>query len=220
MSSRLTITFTMAILALLLIVSCASSKTSETPIPPDYTTYTSEGLFSISYPPDWEHSLPITEMFDRFTKEGLITSIESDLPVELGDGATIFYAVVPTEEAHNAFVIVVVDSPPAVTWTLDSVVETIMPDMKDNPNIEDYNEFSRVKTTVGGREVVIIDWQMSIPIQTFGDTTVGGKYHYLMMVTLVGKTAWTITCVTRSPEMFSDYEDDFHAVVRSFRILK
>jgi hypothetical protein len=76
-------------------------------------------------------------------------------------------------------------------------------------NVDDYHEFSRVKTTIDGREAVIIDLQINTPIS--------GAFHDLYMITLVGKTAWLIGCRT-SPEMFSDYEDDFHAVVRSFRI--
>ncbi len=196
-----------------LFVSCAPSKSTpatETQIPSDYTTDTSEGLFSISYPPDWEHFRAATELFDRVTKEVLITAIESDLPVDLGNmGSTIFWVNAPSEEELTAYTIIYVDSPPVATWTLENVVEAGMPS----------SEFSRVETTVGGREVVIIDYKVITPINTYGDTTVGGEYHYLKMVTLVGKTAWTISCVARSPEIFSDYEDDFNAIVRSFRML-
>jgi len=135
------------------------TTTSEIPIPSDYKTYTSEGLFSISYPPDWEPSLPITEMFELLAKEELITIIESDLPIvessPVLEFPNVFFADVPTEEGDNPYVAIVVGDPPS-TGRLDNVVEEMISGAKGNPAAE-YNEFSRVKTTVGGREAVIID---------------------------------------------------------------
>jgi hypothetical protein len=206
------------LLAVLLVISCGGGSgtttpvgttptttpatTSETPIPSDYNTYTSEGLFSISYPSDWLLNLPLMRSFEEEIKQ-LIANIESNLPME--SGPIVFLAGIPTEEGYNPSVSIGIGSPPVATWTLDSVAGT----MVDNPDLEE-SVFSQVKTTVDGREAVIIDFQ----VEPMPDTT----YHYLWMVTLVGKTAWLISCQV-SPEMFSDYEEDFYAIVRSFRIL-
>jgi hypothetical protein len=194
------------------LTTTAPTTTSETPIPSDYTTYTSEGLFSISYPPDWLPQLSMMRAFEEESKE-LITSIESDLPME--NSLIVFSAGVLTEEGYHPHVGITVNGPPVVNWTLDSVVEAML----DNPDLEESVVFSQVKTTIGGREAVIIDFQINIPIQTFGDTTFGGEYHYITMITLVSKTAWKITCMAGSPEIFSDYEEDFYAILNSFRML-
>ncbi|GAI46661.1 unnamed protein product, partial [marine sediment metagenome] len=58
MIKKLTVTLTMTTILLLLTVSCTPptltpTTTPEPEIPAHFTTYTSEGLFSISYPPDW-----------------------------------------------------------------------------------------------------------------------------------------------------------------------
>lgn len=213
--NKLSLLIAILLIAILLLVACGGSTnsqtttttpttttTSEIPIPSDYKTYTSEGLFSISYPSDWLLNLPLMRSFEEEIKQ-LIANIELDLPME--SGPIVFLAGIPTEEGYNPSVSIGIGSPPVVTWTLDGVAET----MVDNPDLEE-SVFSRVKTTVDGREAVIIDLQVE-PVP-------GATHHYLWMVTLVGKTAWLISCQV-SPEIFSDYEEDFYAIVNSFRML-
>jgi hypothetical protein len=205
------------LIAVLLLAACGGGSgtttpatTSETLIPPDYKTYTSEGLFSISYPPDWLLSTFLMGLYEEETKD-LITIIESGSTVE--DAVVVFFASadVPIEEGNynypnvNIMIFSQEDS-----WTLDSVVEDLNSAIKDNPDY-DYNEFSRTRETIGGRDAIIIDHQMLEPINN--------QYHHnLWMVTQVGKTIWVIAC-TAPPEMFSDYEDDFYAIINSFRML-
>lgn len=51
------------VIGVLLLGACAPAPISEPPIPAHFTTYTDElGLFSISYPPDWELA-PNEELF-------------------------------------------------------------------------------------------------------------------------------------------------------------
>jgi len=180
---------------------------SEPEIPARFTTYTDEaGLFSISYPPDWELALSLIEDLEEFTKE-LITSIESDLPLERT--STIFFAGLPTEMGYDPNVTIGVESLLGVGWTLDKVVESGTRGIKDIA--QEYHEYSRIKTTIGGREAVIIDSEVYFPGLP--------KQHSLQMTTLVGKVAWYLTC-SATLEKFSDFEDDFHAIVRSLRIFK
>lgn len=183
------------------------TTTSETPIHSDYKTYTSEGLFSISYPSDWLVNLPMTRYYEEELPQ-LITSIESDLPVE--DSLLVFYAGVPTELGDNPGIVISVGPLQEVIGTLDSEVELMMEGIKDNPEA-DYSEFSQIKTTIDGREAVIVSYQWFHPyLET--------PQHNLWMITLIGKTEWLIGCTT-SPEMFSDYEEDFYAIVNSFCML-
>ena len=70
------------VVVLLLLGACTPKSESDLTIPAHFTTYTNEEeLFSISYPLDWEVALWAIEDIEQSTKE-LITSIESDLPVE------------------------------------------------------------------------------------------------------------------------------------------
>ena len=211
---------TLIITALLIAASCGGSGTttpagtttttpatsSEIPIPSDYKTYTSEDLFSISYPPDWE--LPLMAFFEEKEAKELIAIIESGSPV--AESIYVFYAGVSIDETIDPFVAIYVDKSPVVNQTLDSIVEEMFSSYKDRPSM-DYIEFSRVKTTVGGREVVIIDFQM-VPVSAETPS------RYLVMFTLAGKTSWEIWCLT-SPEIFSNYEEDLYAIVNSLRIL-
>ncbi len=59
--------------------------------------------------------------------------------------------------------------------------------------------------------MVIVEWE--------GDLPGVGKFRFLELLMLVGKVGWVVTCGTK-PEKFNNFEDDFHAIVRSLRILK
>ena len=196
------------VIGILLLSACGTSApVSEPEIPPHYTTFTDEaGLFSISYPPDWEPALSLIPDVWAAVKD-VITSIESDLPVE--NIRFIFFAGLPIEGGYAPNVNIVVESIPGVIWTHDKVVEAEITGIKQI--IQDYHEFSRVKTTVDGRETTIVDWEGTYPQL--------GKGRVLQMIVLVGKTAWIVTCTPPSGES-SKWAKDFGAVVRSLRILK
>lgn len=203
------------LLSMALVAGCQQQPAPATPtptpaeptIPAHFTTYTDEaGLFSISYPPDWEPALSLIEGLEEATKE-LLESIELDLPLERAN--VIFFAGVPTEMGYDPNVNIVVESLPGVMWTLDKVVEAEIQGLKDV--VDDYHEFSRIKTTISGREATIVEWEGTIPSLP--------KQHSLQLCMLVGKVAWIVTCTPPSGE-FSKYEDDFQAIVRSLRILK
>ena len=207
----------LVLLPMALVVGCQGEPAPATPtptptpaeptIPAHFTTYTDEaGLFSISYPPDWEPALSLIEGLEQATKD-LVESIESDLPLERA--SAIFFAGLPTETGYMPNVNIVVESLPGILWTLDNVVEAGIRGIKEI--VQEYHEFSRVKTTVGGREATIVDSEGTIPGLP--------KQHSLQLIMLVGKTAWFVTCAPPTGE-FSKWEDDFDAIVRSLRILK
>ena len=197
------------------VVGCAPTSApapapiSEPPIPAHFTTYTDEAnLFSISYPPDWELLLSEIEGLEQFTKE-LIKSTELNDPIEAAN--IIFLAGVPrTDVTYDPNANIVVSPIPGSAWPHDSQVEVEMKFIKNT--LEKYREFSRTKTTVDGRQATIIDYEGIPPGM--------GKGHFVQLHTFRSKTYWTVTCTTLHTEMYSDYRDDLHAIVRSLRILK
>lgn len=179
----------------------------EPAIPTHFTTYTDElGLFSISYPPEWEPDLGVIEETEQAI-EDIISSIASDLPV--GEASLLFMAGLPTIIGHNPNVNIVVEPLSGIMLTHDEVVTAEIEGLK--AVISDYHEFSRVKTTIDNRTATIIELQ--------GTIAGFGTYRYVQMVFIVSKTVWVVTC-TALPDEYSKWEDDFDAIVRSLRILK
>ncbi|MBA7687352.1 hypothetical protein ES703_95813 [subsurface metagenome] len=200
------------LLLMVLLGACAApaptpAPTPEPTIPSHFVTYTEENLFSISYPPDWEPALSIMEDLEEVVKETLV-SIEADAPVERA--SMVFFAGVPTEMGYMPNVNIVVESSPEIVWTHENVVEAQIQGMKKY--VHDYREFSRTKTIIGGREATIVDLEGTFPRAS--------KAHFLVMCTLVGKTAWSVTCTALPPEEFINYEQDFQAILKSLRILR
>ena len=189
-----------------------SGKASPTPtpeptVPTNFTTYTDDaGIFSISYPQDWE--APLGQLGDLTqAANDLISSINSDLPVDKVH--ILFVAGQPVETWWNPRVSVVVEPNPGGLSTLKGVLEAEVKGLKSV--ITGFQELSQVYTTVGGQEAVIFEWEGSLPNR--------GEDHNLQMFLLKGKTTWTITCVATA-ENYGDSADSFHNILRSFRILK
>ena len=184
-----------------------SPEESEPAIPSHFTTYTDKlGLFSISYPPEWELALEVIEEAEQAVKD-IISSIDSDLPVERF--SCIFAARLPTMEGFMTNVNIVVEPLPGIMWTHDKVVTAAIEGIK--AVVSDYHEFSRVKTTIDNRTATIIDYQATIAGL--------GTGRFVQMMFIVNKTFWGVTC-TALPDEYSEWEDDFDAIVRSLRILK
>ena len=198
----------------LILGGCAKPAPAPTPvpspepeIPAHFTTYTNEAnLFSISYPSDWELALSLIENYEQAVKE-LITSIDSDAPVE--NVSLLFLAGIPKGTGYLPSVNIIVEPLPENIGTLEEVIEAEVRSAKDM--IEGYREFSHIKTRAGGKDVVIIDNEGTLPGLV--------KTRNLQMLALTGKVVWVVTCKA-SPEEFADYEKDFNAIVRSLRILK
>lgn len=219
---RLALTF--LIVGLLLSGACASPSTTaptETPsapvsepaIPAHFTTYTDEArFFSISYPPDWE---PFPSWFEELggLSKDFFKGYDSD--TSLVGLFFVFIAEAPRDsEGSSPNVNVVVQSLSDMTsrgwWTLDEIVEAKL--QRTEEIKQDYHEFSRFNTIIGGREAVIIDWGDSYP-------DLDKKARTVQMFMIADNLVWKVTCYVES-EKFSDFEDDLHAMVRSLRILK
>ena len=176
-----------------------------TPDEHDFTTYTDElGLFSISYPPEWELLLEYMEEIEQASKD-IISSITSDLPME--EVHLLFAAGLPTMEGFMPNLNIVVQ--PSFGMTHDECVTAGIEGLKEI--IPDYHEFSQVKTTIDKRTTTIIEYQ--------GTIAGLGPYRQVQMMFLVSETYWVVTCTSLLDE-YSEWENDFDAIVRSLRILK
>lgn len=183
------------------------APSTETVIPSHFTTYTDEvGLFSISYPPDWEPALSVMEELVEYTTD-ILKNIDEDLPIE--EATLIFLGGKPTETGYLPNVSIVLEPLPPGVSTCDEYAEASVRGVK--AVVQDYNEFSRIKTTIDGREATILEYEGTFPEI--------GKWRYLATTLVQGKTGWTVSCCSQVGE-FSKWKDDFHAIARSLRILK
>lgn len=191
----------LAIVSLLLVAGChGPSYVTPTPmvepepeIPPHFTTYTSESLFSISYPPDL--------VLDTESME----TIYPEIPLE--DLPPVFSGDIPIEGGSYAYIMVMVSLMPA-GWTLDELAEEGSQYRRNNQ--PGFLEYSRDKTIVDGREALILKYRIwSLDI---------GELRNLDLLTVKDGLLWWVMCWAE-PEDFKDYEDTFYSILRSFRIL-
>lgn len=195
-------TLTMIVLGLLVTISCSSptlapTDTPEPEIPTHFSTYTSEGLFTVSYPPDRVSA--ISAMEDVF--EAARESVMSEEPESVVEEAQIlFLAGKPVDGGYTPNVNVMVVPRSIGYWTLDEIVDA-----------ERYHEYSQTRVTVDGRDAVILDSERY-------DPRIGMARH-LQLLTIKDKFMWLVTCGI-DLEDFKDYEDTLNSIVRSLRILK
>jgi hypothetical protein len=161
-------------------------------IPPDFITYTSEGLFSISYPPDLVLD---TESMETYAK----------IPLE--DTRPVFSGDIPIEGGSHVLLMVMV-SPSWTGSTLDDLAEYGWDYIRNNqPGALLY---SQEKTVVDGREALIRNYRI------WGQDI--GEWRNLDLFTVKDGLVWWVTCDTR-PEDLENYEDTFYNILSSFRIL-
>lgn len=178
----------------------------EPEIPTHFSTYTDEmALFRISYPPDWETALSIIEEAREYIDEA-IRNIDENLP--MGKVSFLFFAGLPIETGYMPNVSIALEPLPLGVSTNDEYAEAGIQGIKSV--IEDYHKFTQIKTTIDGREAIIIEAEGTFPGLP--------KTHTLQMYIIQGKNGWAVTCTSIGE--FSKWEDDFYAIVRSLRILK
>jgi len=210
MIKKLILSLSIVTIVLLVTMSCASptltpTTTPEPEIPAHFTTYTSEGLFSISYPPNWVSATSIMEELFEEVKEWM----ESIDPEVLLEGQRmLFMGGILTEEGYYPNVNVIVTPRSVGFWTLDEIVETDSAWCREN--LLKYREYSLLNTTIGGREAAISDWEDYDPDM--------GTWRYITAYLVKDKFVWLVSCGAES-EDFKDYEDAFSDIVRSLRIL-
>jgi len=191
----------------------ASAPTSNPSIPAHFTTYTDDsGFFSVSYPSDWE---PFPSKFEGIVpfSKNLFKGYDSD--VSLTGLFFVFLAELPAEpNTSSPNINIVVQSLSDMTsrgwWTLDEIVEAKL--QRTEEIRQDYHEFSRLNTIIGGKEAVIIDWGNSVPDS-------GKKARTVQMFMIADKLVWKVTCYVDS-ENYDYFRSDLYDIVRSLRILR
>lgn len=214
MTRKLIIIVTALMILLPLTLSCATPElepttTAEPPIPDYYSTYTSEGLFSISYPSDWVPAMSVLEE----ASEAAIELVESTDPsIDLSWISALeflFMAGVPDEYGYYPSVNIVVVPRSVGYWTLDEILEA--DSLVCREYLQQYHENYLVKTVIDSKEAAIVDSQNYEPVW--------GTWRYLQSYVIDGEFVWLVTCACEL-EDFTYYEDDFDNVVRSLRILR
>jgi predicted nucleic acid-binding Zn ribbon protein len=181
----------------------------EPAIPAHFTTYTNElGLFSISYPSEWELALSkiegVTQDLNDYWK-----GIKPERTVE--ESSVVFFAGVPYKTGYNPNVFIVVIPSDEGSWKLEDLVEAVVQQglMKDG---QEYREFSRYKSIVDGKEAILLEYEVTYPAL--------GNWRALEMYMRDGRMLIKVACSVLPPKNFSEYEADLYAIVRSLRILK
>lgn len=213
---RLTILYSVILIVLLsviMVVSCqqptpapAPAPAAESEIPATFSTYTSEGLFSISYPQGWAPATSIMGEIEEEIKEW-IKSVDPEAEVE--EAKLLFGAGMPTEEGYYPTVGISVAPRSMGYYTLDEIVES--EGLWNREYLQRYRVHSQVRTFVDGREADIICSEDYEPEY--------GEWRYITLTMVKDDFVWFVTCSSES-EDFNDYEDIFNSVVRSIRILK
>ena len=182
-----------------------TTTTTEIQPPADYTTYTSQGLFSISYPSDWKLLNYTLEDLEVMVQD-LLTSIDSGLP--LNQVSYIFAAGLPTDLGWEPSTNIVVESLPFPVSSLDEAVDAEIAGIRSFVDV--YMEIYRTNMFIGGIEATIIYWEGIMGMDNLSK---------LQMYMLLDDIVWIVTC-TPPPGEYGQWEEEFSNIVFSFRYLK
>ena len=174
----------------------------ETSIPKTFETYTSEGFFSISYPPDWKPNISIIQVVEEVIKEGLE---DLDMGIQTEDTQLVFIG--GEFFPDYVFPCVAVFVEPKTFWPLGTIVENTSQWAKNND--QEYVEYSRFQTTIGGRQAIIQTYQGSDV-----DSLLTG---YTNAYIVAEKFVWTVSCMCDREDL-NENIDTFNNIVRSLRV--
>lgn len=174
----------------------------ETPVPEHFSTYTSEGLFSISYPPDWEPAMSVLEELEEAIKQWYKSVGQESQAREM---QLAFYGEKITHEGYNPYV--TVQMQPRGFWALDAWIKADSQWCRDN--LEKYVEYSTIRTVIGGKEAIISLWQDYDPDM--------GIWRYTTAFIAGEQLFWLVTCGCEDRD-FDEYSDTFDDIVRSLRV--
>lgn len=174
----------------------------ETAIPESFSTYASEGFFSISYPPDWEPNISIIQEVEEVIKEGLE---DLDTGIQTDDMQLVFICGEYFPDDVSPCVTVYVEPKPF--WPLGTIVENTSQWLKEND--QEYVEYSRFQTTIGGRQAIIQTCQGSD-----GDSLLTGFTNAYIVA---DNFLWTVSCMCDREDL-NENLDTFNNIVRSLRV--
>lgn len=172
-------------------------------IPEYFSNTTSEGFFSISYPPDWSpymSEIPeAEELMKDFAEEfGIESQVDKEQLVFLGGNIDI---------DNNLYIGLVISCQPKSLWPIETLVENTNSWLLEN--CKEYSEHSRIITKIDGRKAIIQTYQ-------YNDATIG--LTGFMTGYIAGEQfIWTVVCNCYGEELNSN-TDTFNQVIRSLRV--
>ena len=202
--------FFLTLSVMLVPAACSSSDTvtvsnEQHAIPAHFETYTQEGHFSISYPPDWQVDLAIMEAIIEIAR----SEVEATGPnAGIENVSMLFFCGKETLDGYYPTVSISIDLRSEDYRTLDEVDSANS--LYDELYTPGYKELSRKKEIIDGREVSILDCQDNDPNW--------GKWRYIQLTTVEGDFVWLVTCACEYND-FDEWEDTFYSIVRSLDIL-
>jgi hypothetical protein len=178
-----------------------SSTPEVTTTPESFLTYTSEGFFSIRYPPDWSPNISAISEAEAGMKNYL-----SD--IGMGTEANkVQVAFLGSKITTNGFAFITITLEPKQFWPIESVVESTYQWSKQN--VGQYIEHSRAKTTICGKSAVIQIYQ--------GEDVDSVLTEYMIAYISGNKFWWCVTCGS-DPKDFESNRTTFDQIVRSLKI--
>jgi hypothetical protein len=205
------------LVAFSLLAACESAPVEPPPllepsVPSHFTTYTADGgLFSISYPSDWEVPLDLIPEMKEAAVNLFRESITPEMAEDVQEATILFVAGgVKTEMGYNPNVNVIAECTEHATGSLDRLVAVSEQEFKQS--VRDFKELSRWKTTLGGHDAIVVEFEYTLPSQPL-------RCRYLLMIMRAQRSMWFVTCTVLPPLEFDDVRDDLVAVINSLRVL-
>lgn len=182
----------------------SSSNGSWPAVPPNYLTYEDDtGLFSISFPPDWQANPPGITSTPLLPGTDVVESIKSGIP--LASTGSVAYLNAPSGAAWC-----VVQAGPLLDK--HRTVEEVAAEQRDE--IRQYASridlIQEESILVDGRESVIQELELNLG---------GVKTHSLALVMNYANTTWTTTCtIDTTVSVYAEYQAAFYSILGSLRI--
>ncbi|MFC2007642.1 hypothetical protein ACFLVB_03490 [Chloroflexota bacterium] len=171
-------------------------------IPASYSSYVNEGFFSISYPPDWSPQMSIVSKLEEKTKQDLKDMVMDSV---VDDYQLVFVGCKYVGDDVLAAVTISVE--PKIVVPFATIIE--INHARSVEGMKNYTEYSRVKTTIDGKDAII---------QTYAVEDSDSYYAGYTNAYISGnKFFWTVSCTCDGGELGSNL-DTFEKIVTSLRV--
>ena len=184
---------------------------SNQPIPSNFTTYTHEGLFSISYPKEWEPILSIIESMKQKTNEYFKSIGGTVIPDEI---QIVFLGGIPfANDVYNPNInvaIAPVGKQKIDLEILEKFAEMMIQIYKEET--KDFKKIAQKTEVIDGKQAILLECEALYPNLS--------SFHVLQTVLYDGEFMWIITTGVVPPLSFNTFKDDIYAISRSLKILR
>jgi hypothetical protein len=196
----------------LVLVGCTGTDATSSPaqetewaVPPSYTSHTDNtGLFTISYPGNWE-AIPNPTGVDESEMENLIEKINSG---NLDDAGPVFFWGFPSDNGFNPTCSLVVEPRGKSQRDIQQIMEDSISLMNDFWG--GIQQISLEYEVIDGREIAVLEY-----LATISEVEV----HSLVLVTIDKDVIWTNGCVVRLASVeYRWFEIPLNKIVRSLEI--